>query len=307
MPDPIGPLTSTRTYRPLAGILWMIVTGVLFVGVTAVVKHGAQDLPAAESAFLRYLVGMVYILPMLGAVKSAKLTFRQKKLFWIRGLSHGLAIILWFYAMTRITIAEVTAMNYMTPIYITLGAALFLGERLAIRRIIAIVAAFLGALIILRPGVRELTDAHMAMVVAAMVFSISYLTAKRMADEVSATVVVAMLAITVTIGLLPVAALVWRTPTIEEIFWIFIVATLATAGHYTMTLAFAAAPVSVTQPVVFLQLVWSVLIGALLFGEAADFWVIIGGTVIVGAATFIAIREAMLKRAENRAVAAARL
>ena len=306
MPDPIGPPlpTPAPAYRPLQAILWMVVTGFLFVGVTAAVKHGAQDLPAAESAFLRYVLGLVFILPMLKPLRAARLTRRQKKLFWIRGLAHSVAIILWFFAMTRITLAEVTAMNYMTPIYVTLGAALFLGERLAIRRIIAIAAAFVGALIILRPGMRELSDGHIAMVFAAMVFSISYLTAKLMADEVSPTVVVAMLSITVTVGLFPAAMLVWRTPTAEELFWIFVVATLATAGHYTMTLAFAAAPVSVTQPVIFLQLVWSVMIGALFFSEPADTWVILGGTVIVAAATFIAIREAMLKRALSRATSA---
>lgn len=189
-------------------------------------------------------------------------------------------------------------MNYMTPIYVTLGAALFLGEPLAIRRIVAITAAFIGALIILRPGMRELSDGHLAMVFAAIVFSVSFITGKLMADELSPSTVVAMLSITVTIGLLPFAILVWRAPTPEEVFWLFIVATLATAGHYTMTLAFAAAPVSLTQPAVFLQLVWSVLLGALFFKEPADSWVILGGTVIVGAATFIAIREAMLKRAK---------
>lgn len=279
----------------------MILTGVLFVAVTAVVKFAGQDLPAAESAFLRYLLGLVFLIPMIKPLRAAHLTIRQKKLFWIRGFTHSMAIILWFFAMTRITIAEVTAMNYMTPIYITLGAALFLGERLASRRILAILAGFLGALIILRPGFRELSDGHFAMIGAALFFSVSYLTAKRMADEVSATVVVAMLSITVTICLFPFALLVWQTPTIEQLFWMFVVAVLATAGHYTMTFAFAAAPVSVTQPVVFLQLIWSVLTGAIFFSEPADGWVILGGAVIVAATTFIAIREAMLRRSKKGA------
>mgnify|MGYP001824732789 CR=1 FL=1 len=301
MPEPVGPIPSpARQYRPITGMLWMVVTGLLFVGVTASVKHGAHELPAAQSAFLRYALGLGFLLPMLGALRAAQLTTRQKRLFWFRGIAHSLAIILWFHAMTRITLAEVTAMNYMTPIYITIGAALFLGEKLAIRRIVAIFAAFVGALIILRPGIRELSDGHLAMVFAAMIFSVSYLIAKLMADEVSPKAVVAMLSITVPIGLLPFAAAVWRMPTAEEVFWLFVVASFATAGHYTMTLAFAAAPVSVTQPVVFLQLVWSVLIGALFFGEPADSFVMIGGTVIVASATFIAIREAMLKREAQR-------
>ncbi|MEO0944012.1 MAG: DMT family transporter, partial [Pseudomonadota bacterium] len=178
MPDhDIPAQASLRQSRPLVGMLWMIVTGLLFVAVTALVKHGAQDLPAAVSAFLRYALGILFLLPMLKALKVAKLTGRQKRLFWMRGIAHSLAIIFWFHAMTRITIAEVTAMNYMTPIYVTIGAALFLGEKLAFRRIAAIAVAFLGALIILRPGFRELTDGHLAMVFAAIVFSASYLIA----------------------------------------------------------------------------------------------------------------------------------
>lgn len=282
--------------RPSAGLFWMVVTGFCFVAVTAIVKHGAQDLPAAESAFLRYLLGLVFLAPMIGPMREAHLTPRQLKLFGLRGAAHTLGVILWFYAMTRITIAEVTAMNYMSPVYITLGAALFLGEKLAIRRLVAIGLAFLGAIVILRPGLREISDGHVAMLATAVFFAISYLTAKRMADEVPATVVVGMLSITVTLGLLPFAITVWRTPTMEELGWMFLVAVFATAGHYTMTLAFAAAPVSVTQPATFLQLVWSVLLGAIFFGEPADIWVVLGGTIIVAATTFIAIREAMMRR-----------
>jgi drug/metabolite transporter (DMT)-like permease len=297
MAEPEPPLSDVRTQRALNAILWMVLAGLLFVAVTATVKHGARGLPAAESAFLRYVLGLAFLYPMLRPLREAKLTTAQKKLFWIRGLAHSLAIILWFHAMTRITIAEVTAMNYMNPVYITIGAALFLNERIASRRLIAIAAGFAGALIILRPGFRELTDGHLAMIGAAMLFAVSYLTAKLLADQVSPTAVVAMLSITVTICLMPFAVAVWVMPTPEQLFWMFVVAIFATAGHYTMTLAFAAAPVSVTQPVVFLQLVWSVLTGAIFFGEPADGWVILGGALIVAATTFIAIREAMLRRA----------
>ena len=129
----------------------MLATGGLFVAVTAVVKHVGSALPAAESAFLRYFLGLVFLIPMIKPILKAKLTRHSVRLFVARGLAHSLGVILWFFAMTQISIAEVTAMNYMAPIYVTIGAALFLGETLAARRIIAIGAAMLGALIILRP------------------------------------------------------------------------------------------------------------------------------------------------------------
>lgn len=282
--------------RPGAGIAWMIVTGILFVGVTAVVKHVGDALPAAQSAFLRYVLGLVFLIPMIRPMISAQLTRRQLGLFGARGAVHTLGVILWFYAMTQITIAEVTAMNYLNPVYVTLGAALFLGERLALRRLVAVGAALVGALIILRPGFRELSPGHIAMLGTALFFGASYLLAKLLSGETSPVVIVGMLSVTVTIGLAPFAAAVWVTPTVSQVGWMFVVACLATAGHYTMTLAFAAAPVAVTQPVTFLQLLWSVLLGALFFAEPVDGWVVLGGCVILASVSFITWREAVIRR-----------
>ncbi len=274
----------------------MLVTGLCFVGVTAVVKHVGTGVPAAQAAFLRYALGLVFLVPMIRPLVRARLSRRAIGLFTLRGAVHTVGVILWFYAMTRITIAEVTAMNYMAPIYVTLGAAFFLGERLAARRLLAIAAALVGALVILRPGVRELNAGHLAMIATAFSFAGSYLFAKRMATEASATVIVAMLSLTVTVGLAPFALVVWVSPTLEQLAWLFLVAAFATAGHYSMSRAFAVAPVSVTQPVTFLQLVWSVTLGALVFGEPVDGWVVLGGVVIMAAVGFIAWREAVIKR-----------
>ena len=198
--------------------------------------------------------------------------------------------------MTRLPIAEVTAMNYLAPIYVTVGAALFLGEKLAARRIVAVCLGLAGAAIILRPGFREVSTGHLAMLLAAVVFAGSYLLAKVLADEARPVMIVTMLSIFVTIGLAPFAFTVWITPTAQELLILAGVAFFATAGHFTMTLAFAAAPVTVTQPVTFLQLVWATILGVVVFAEPVDIWVVLGGAVILGSVTFITWREAMLKR-----------
>lgn len=288
----------------MIGIFWMVVTGLCFVAVTALVKFLGDEMPAAQSAFLRYLLGLVFLLPMLPALRALRLTRKALGFFTLRGLIHALGVALWFYAMTRIPLAEVTAMNYLAPVYVTIGAALFLGERLAARRLLAVLAAFLGALIILRPGLREISDGHIAMLGTAMLFAASYLMAKRMSGQVSASVVVGMLSITVTIFLAPLAWAVWVPPTAAQIFWLFWVAAFATGGHFAMTLAFAAAPVTVTQPVTFLQLVWAVALGAVFFAEPLDIFVILGGGVIMAAVVFITLREAALRRQRQREIAA---
>ncbi len=284
--------------RPLVGIAWMLVTGANFVAVTAIVKHVGSALPAAEQAFLRYLLGLVFLIPMLRPILAGLPRGAVLRLFLWRGAVHTLGVILWFYAMTRITIAEVTAMNYLNPIYVTIGAALFLGETLALRRILAIGVAFAGALIILRPGLRPLDPGHFAMLGTALLFGASYLIAKRLSGQTTAPVIVGMLSVTVAVGLLPFALAVWVPPTPGQLGWLFLVACFATAGHFAMTLAFAAAPVTVTQPVTFLQLLWAVILGWVVFGEAVDVWVVTGGVVILGSVLFITWRERVLRLRE---------
>ena len=289
-------MQDLNTSRPVVGVFWMIVTGLMFVGVTAVVKYLGQDVPAPQAAFLRFVLGLVFLLPMVRPILKARLTRRHLKLFCLRGVVHTLAVMLWFFAMARIPLAEVTAMNYLTPVYVTIGAALFLGEKLPPRRLVAVLVALVGAAIILRPGVKAIEPGHLAMLGTAFFFSIGYLIAKQLSGELSAAVVVGMLSVTVTIGLAPFAWAVWVTPTPGQLFGLFLVASFATAGHYTMTLAFAAAPLTVTQPITFLQLVWAVLLGAIAFAEPVDGWVVFGGLVIMGSVSFITWREAVARR-----------
>ena len=288
-------LTKQKSQN-LTGIFWMILTGICFLGVTALVKFMGTRIPAAEAAFLRYALGLVLLLPMLKDFSQNLPNRKLSILFAARGLVHTVGVVLWFFAMSRIPLADVTAMNYMSPIYVTLGAAIFLGEPLALRRILAILLAIIGAFLILRPGLREVSIGHLAMIFTAIFFAFSYLIAKHTSGKTTASVVVVMLSIYVTIGLAPLAFLNWVTPTWVELILLFAVAFFATAGHYTMTLAFAAAPISVTQPATFLQLVWAVLVGSIIFGEEIDLYVIGGGGLILCSITFMSWREAVIKR-----------
>ncbi len=282
--------------RPVAGIAWMISAGLFFVGMTAIVKHVGSDVPAAQSAFLRFAMGLPFAVPMLWPLWRERLTAGQARLFAARGAVHTVGVLLWFFAMTRIPLAEVTAMNYLNPVYVTVGAALFLGERWEARRLWAVVAALAGALVILRPGLREVGAGHLAMLGASLFLAGGYLVAKRLSGQVAASVVVGGLSVTVTLGLLPFAVAVWVPVGWAEVAWFFGTACFATAAHYCMTRAFAAAPAGATQPATFLQLVWSVMLGAAVFGEPVDGWVILGGTVIMAAVSFITWREAVARR-----------
>lgn len=282
--------------NPGAGVAWMLLSGLCFVGVTAIIRYLGPALPAAEGAFIRFGIGTVFLLPALSPLWRKGLPQGTARLFIGRGALHSVATALWFYAMARLPVAEVTAIGYLNPIVVTIGAALVFGERLAARRIIAIALALAGALVILRPGLREVTSGHLAQLGAATFFGLAYLIAKELSRHAPPGFIVAMMSLSVATGLAPMAALVWVTPTLTQVLWLALVAVFATAGHYSMTRAFAAAPLTVTQPVVFLQLVWATILGAVAFHESVDPFVLLGGAMIIAAISYITWREARLKR-----------
>jgi drug/metabolite transporter (DMT)-like permease len=204
---------------------------------------------------------------------------------------HTAAVVFWFFAMARIPLAHVTAIGYLSPVILLLAGALVLGEGLTRRRILAVGLAVIGTLIVLRPGLEPVGIGHLGQMAAATCFAGSYLYAKKLSSFVSASVVVAMLTFTVTLGLLPLALLDWRPVPGWHLAGLALVALLATLGHYLMSRAFSVAPLTVTQPVTFLNLVWAALMGSLLFHEPVDIWVILGGGLIIGAISWVTWRE----------------
>lgn len=291
-----APAASNQQHRPVEGVLWMLATGLCFVAVTGIARYLGTELPTAQSAFLRFAWGLIFLIPAIWSLLRQGLPKGSMPLFLGRGAIHSLAVLFWFYAMARIPVAEVTAIGFLNPVVVTVGAALIFGEKLAFRRIAAIGVALIGALIVLRPGVKEVGTGQLAQLCAAVLFAASYLYAKKLSGIVSAGTVVAMLSLSVTIGLFPLALMVWVPVSNQEMIWSILLAAFGTAAHYCMTRAFRAAPLSVTQPVTFLQLVWATILGAVVFHEAVDPYVIFGGAVIIAAISYITWREQVAQR-----------
>jgi len=290
--------------NPVAhGMWWMFLTGLCFVGVTITVRYVGSRIPAAEAAFIRYLVGTLLLAPVfVQGYARFSATGAVKFMFW-RGVAHGLGVILWFYAMAHIPIAQVTALGYLTPVVVTVLAVIFLGEVVQMRRILAVVAGFIGVLIIVRPGFSEVSLGQLAQLATTPLFAVSFILAKKLSDHVDPLLIVASLSLVCTLTLFPIALLNWVQPGGIEILLLSVTAVLATLGHYTMTRAFMYAPIGALQPVSFLQLVWATLAGIVLFGEPVDQFVLIGGTILVGSAGYIAHRESVLARREKVAKA----
>ena len=277
--------------QSIIGILWMVITTILFVGVTATVRYLEGDVPAPQAAFLRYAIGTLMLAPSLISLSKIKPDRPLLNKFILRGFVHSIGVTLWFYAMSVMPVAEVTAIGFLTYIFVSLGASIFLKEKLHKHRLSAILISFVGALIILRPGFKVIESGQLGMLIATMVFTASYLIAKIVSKERSSSEIVAMLSIFTTIFLIPSAIYSWEPLSLEAFLILAFTALIATLGHITMTKAIKAAPMVVTQPILFLQLVWASMVGLFIFDEKFDPFVILGGTIIMLCVCYVSYRE----------------
>ena len=269
----------------------MLLTGLCFVAVMVSVKFLSKDLPPTQAVFFRYLFGLILILPLIRLQNKKNIKKIPILKHGLRGIIHGLAVVLWFYSVANIPMADVTAINYLTPIFTTIGAILIFKEAITFNRIFALILSVIGAMLILKPGYEVLSNGKIAQLLSTIFFAISYLIAKNLTKTESTHSIVIFLTLFATITLLPFTLLIWTKPIMSDLLLLLGVAILGTLGHYFMTIALSLAPLSITQPVIFFQLIWSTLIGLLLFDESLDFFILIGGALIVIAIVRLSANE----------------
>jgi len=280
------------------GMLYMAASGLCFVMVAVLVRWVGTDLSAPQAAFIRYLFGTLMLAPVFFRIARGELRVNSIRLNLVRGVAHGFAVILWFFAMARIPMAEVTAIGYLTPVVVTVAAAVFLRERFQARRLIAVILGFIGVLVILRPGFQTLSLGQLAQLGTTPLFAASFILTKKLTETESNTVIVAVLSLVCTLTLLVPAAFNWSPVSMYEYGLLFLTAAFATLGHFTLTHAFRCAPIAAVQPVTYLQLIWATLLGVILFGDLVDMYVVLGGAILVLSTTYIAHRESVLAKKE---------
>jgi drug/metabolite transporter (DMT)-like permease len=189
-------------------------------------------------------------------------------------------------------IAEVTALSFIAPIFVVIGAVAFLRERLTRPRIIAVALGLVGVLIILRPGVAVVQWGALAMLAAAPLFAASKVLTKFLVRDDSSGTLVVYLSIYATLTMLAPALWVWQSPSQSDLVFLAGTAIFATTSHLCIARGLALVDVTVSQPIDFLQLVWSTMIGLIFFAESPVIWVWVGAGVVVFSATYMARLEA---------------
>ena len=274
------------------GMLWVALSGVLFTCLNTVVRSITLTLDGLESQFLRYLFGFLVMLPLL--IQEGWRTYRpvnMKGQFW-RGGVHSIGLWFWFAALPKISLADMTAIGFSGPIFIMIGASLFLGEPMRRDRWIAALIGLLGVAVVVAPKLSGDGGWYtLVMFASTPVFAASFLITKSLTKYESPGVIVFWQAITVSLFSLPFACVVWQTPTALQWLGFMAAGVLGSLGHYCLTRGFKATDISATQSLRFLDLIWSATAGYLVFGDVPSHFTILGAVVILSSTIWIARRE----------------
>ena len=277
----------------LRGMLWTVLSGAIFSLLNATMRLLTQELDPFLTQFLRYLFGLIVMLPLV--MRSGLAAYRPKFVggqFW-RGAVHTVGLMLWFVALPHVTLADMTAIGFTAPIFVMLGAALVLGECMVAARWVAALIGFTGVLIVVAPNLNDAGGLYnLVMLASAPMFAASYLITKALTRHDRAEVIVVWQALTVTLFSLPLALVHWSWPTPVQWAWFLLCGVLGSAGHYCLNRSFAAIDISATQSVKFVDLIWASLLGFMVFGDRPSRFTLIGGAVIFASTVWITQREA---------------
>ncbi|MFM2421876.1 MAG: polymerase sigma-54 factor [Pseudomonadota bacterium] len=282
----------------MAAFLWCTAAIVAFTALATFAKALINSgLPAFEVVFFRNLFATLIFSPLLLTRGRELVTTRRYGLYGWRCFVMVGSMLLWFSALALIPMAELTAISYVAPLFGTLFAALFLGERLRIRRMTALVVGFIGAMIILRPAGSALGLGQLLALLAAICSAVAAILIKQLTSgsDDPAKIVFLTHLITVPVSLGP-ALFVWRWPVLDMLPMMIGLGVAATLGHLCLTRAYASADASLVMTFEFTKLPVAAFIGYIVFGELIDGWTWVGATIVFLSAFYVTRREAQLRR-----------
>lgn len=274
-------------------MVWMAAGGLSLSAMNALMRVLTLELDPPFAQFMRYLFALLLVLPLL--VRDGPAAYRPRNLpgqLW-RGAAHTAALGLFFLALPHLPLADVTAIMFVTPIFVLVGAALVLREKVSSARWAAALVGFAGAVIVVWP---HLTGSggglwSLVMLGSTPFFAASFLIQKVLTRHDSTGVIVMWQNLLVTLFTLPFAIPFWQTPTLAQTGLFVACGLLGTLAHYCMTRSFMLGDISAMQPMRFLDLLWASMFGLLLFGNLPTATALLGGAVIVASTIWIARRE----------------
>ena len=277
-------------------ILLMIGAVFCFASMDATAKYLMKEIGPAQTIWARYTVQAilvtVLILPKINVYGRTK----YPKLQLLRSVALMMATTLFFFAFSRLGLAEASAIFNISPVLITLGAFLFLREQIGPRRVIGILVSLLGALIIIRPGSGVFTIYAILPLGAAIFYSTYSLATRFVGTDESPWTSLFYSAIFGAICYSIYIVFNWNPMSNNALLLTIIIGLFGTAGHICLIRALTLGEASLVAPFIYINLLFTTIWGFVLFGNLPDFWTIVGALIIVAAGIYVWARDRAVRQ-----------
>ena len=273
----------------------MLLAVIILTGMFAVAKHLMQTLPMLEVAMFRFLMSLFFFLPWLMrngfSVLNSDRPFGH---FW-RSFFGATSLLAGMYAIHHLLLADATVLTFTIPLWSIILAALFLGERVRLKRSLATFIGFAGVILVVKPQ-SGIEPATLVALLAAILASCAITTMKDLTRTEPSNRIVFYFLMYGTIILGIPTLYIFQIPTMTEWLWLGLLGFFGSTGQYCLTQAYAAGDMTIIAPLDFTRVIVAGIIGYLIFDEIPDAWACTGAIIVISACAFIVHREAVLKQ-----------
>ena len=290
---------SNNIPSSLFAISLMIISGLFFVLMHSAVKYLSKEVHIFEIAFFRCALVIFVLAPIIFQQGKKIFKTKQPKVQFLRITSNSVAMLCFFYGISTTPLAQLTTLGFTVPIFATILAVIFMKEKIRLRRTTALIVGFIGTIIVMRPDI-SIELGALLIIFSSFLWSICLIFIKKLTETDSAVTI----SLYFGIGMIP-ATFALALPVLEMIdlrqFIILIfIAVTGTLAQTIMNSALEKGELALLLPFDFLRLIWSVLIGYALFSEEPTITLWLGGFLIIGSTSYIAWREATLKKVDEK-------
>ena len=281
--------------------IFLIIISIIFGTLMGTfIKLAQEELNVFTTGFLRFFFGLLIITPYILKTKFEVFSTKNLKIHILRSALNLPAMLLGFAALAMLPLEKMTAIHFIVPIIVTILAVIFLKEKIYLYRSIALVMGFLGMLIILRPGIIDISIGIYMALISSLIWSVVIILTKKVSKDDSAITILSHQYVYMSLFSFPLVIYFWDQPSLKTIIFILCAAISGTILHIALNHAYKLVDVTMTQPYSFLGLVVSSIIGYFVFSDKPDFYTWLGASVIFCGVLLISYRELQLNKEITR-------
>ena len=281
--------------------IFLIIISIIFGTLMGTfIKLAQEELNVFTTGFLRFFFGFLIITPYILKTKFEVFSTKNLKIHILRSALNLPAMLLGFAALAMLPLEKMTAIHFIVPIIVTILAVIFLKEKIYLYRSIALAMGFLGMLIILRPGIIDISIGIYMALISSLIWSVVIILTKKVSKDDSAITILSHQYVYMSLFSFPLVIYFWDQPSLKTIIFILCAAMSGTILHIALNHAYKLVDVTMTQPYSFLGLVVSSIIGYFVFSDKPDFYTWLGASVIFCGVLLISYRELQLNKEITR-------